>query len=59
MKKAKFETYCFSAMRVLYCKWKHSLDVKYMKYLTDEERLQNIPQGLTNEGWKVNICCVF
>ena len=53
MKKVKFETYCFSAMRVLYRKWKYSLHMKYMKYSTNEERLQNIPQGLTREGWKL------
>ena len=52
IKKAKFEIYCFSEMRTLYRKWKHNLHVKYMKYSTDEECLQNIPQELTKDDWK-------
>ncbi|XP_050229619.1 uncharacterized protein LOC126678762 [Mercurialis annua] len=52
MKQEKFEMYCFYKMGILYRKWKHKLHVKYMMYTNDEDRLKNIPQGLSSGGWK-------
>ncbi|KAF2295668.1 hypothetical protein GH714_033531 [Hevea brasiliensis] len=52
IKKAKFEFYCFYEMKILYRKWKYKLHLKYLKYSSDDERLQHIPEGLTVDTWK-------
>ncbi|GKV01909.1 hypothetical protein SLEP1_g14421 [Rubroshorea leprosula] len=38
-------------MGELYRKWKHNLHKEYEKYSTDEERMRNIPEGLTETTW--------
>ncbi|XP_058008055.1 uncharacterized protein LOC131182537 [Hevea brasiliensis] len=52
IKKAKFEFYCFYEMKILYCKWKYKLHLKYLKYSIDDERLQHVSEGLTVDTWK-------
>ncbi|KAF2291382.1 hypothetical protein GH714_023441 [Hevea brasiliensis] len=52
IKKAKFEFYCFYEMKILYRKWKYKLHLKYLKYSSDDERLQHVPEGLTVDTWK-------
>ncbi|XP_065856603.1 uncharacterized protein [Euphorbia lathyris] len=52
MKRSKFESYCFSVMRVLFRKWKHELHNKYKQHSSDEERLKHVPRGLSPNDWK-------
>ncbi|KAF2323754.1 hypothetical protein GH714_036835 [Hevea brasiliensis] len=52
IKKAKFEFYYFYEMKILYCKWKYKLHLKYLKYSSDDERLQHVPERLTVDSWK-------
>ncbi|KAF2284747.1 hypothetical protein GH714_029831 [Hevea brasiliensis] len=52
IKKAKFEFYCFYEMKILYRKWKYKLHLKYLKYSSDDERLQHVPEGLIVDTWK-------
>ncbi|XP_057995805.1 uncharacterized protein LOC131175456 isoform X1 [Hevea brasiliensis] len=39
-------------MKILYRKWKYKLHLKYLKYSSDDERLQHVPEGLTVDTWK-------
>ncbi|CAI0464260.1 unnamed protein product, partial [Linum tenue] len=39
-------------MKESYRKWKSRLRTDYKKFDTDEEQMQNIPEGLTTENWE-------
>ncbi|CAI0560338.1 unnamed protein product [Linum tenue] len=53
VKQFKFRTHCFHVMKESYRKWKSRLRTDYYKkFDTDEERMQNIPEGLTTENWE-------
>ncbi|KAF2295904.1 hypothetical protein GH714_035035 [Hevea brasiliensis] len=39
-------------MKILYCKWKYKLHLKYLKYSSDDGRLQHVPEGLIVDTWK-------
>ncbi|KAF2297996.1 hypothetical protein GH714_006892 [Hevea brasiliensis] len=51
---ARYRTRLWSMiqMKMLYRKWKYKLHLKYLKYSSDDERLQHVPEGLTVDTWK-------
>jgi len=46
------QAFVVSTMKRLFRAWKSRLHAHYKKFHTDEERLSNLPKGISREDWQ-------